>query len=573
MFGRTRTFFTLLAAGVILLGGAVAANATGSSIAFPGSPASPAAYSDPHLDVAVHSRNQDTWYSLEGMTAQHGADCSAPPATHVEIGSYSDAVFQCANHLMTSINAGGYGEIMLTPDTLADFSAGTATITWDVSTFRSSGRDWWDVWLTPFTESKVYPLQSWLPDLSGPPADAVHLMLGTPGTTTLCPEMYRGGQSVALSSGYGNGCVWWTGYESILTSSATVRTTFKAEISKTHLKVYIPAQASTNQREMVFFDGAIPGGLPFTQAVVQFGHHSYTPTKTDGCASGDTPCQPGTWHWDNLSISPGVPFTMIKPDRRYADASNPTITFASPAPAGAYLRFHAVANAVKASFNGGPLVALTPLYSDKSNIDPEYFVPVPAGTQRVTLSVTPSWLGSWIADGFGIWSLTAQSDTPTPAAPTSTATPTNTVAPTRTPTVAPTSTPTAQPTNSPTISPTSIPTPSTPSPSPTWTENASTSSSAIQRGKSLTLKATVVASRPSIALVDIEVYGPGGQKVFQTFWDNQSFGSNVARSFNATWKIPSSAPRGTYVVKVGVFKPGWGQLHGWNDAAATFSVK
>jgi len=442
-----------LALGAILtlLAGVVISASAGSPYTFDGAPASPAAYSDPHLDVQVHSRDQDTWYSLEGMTAQHGTDCAAPPATHVETGSYSDAVFQCANHLMTSINAGGYGEIMLTPDTMADFSAGTATVSWDVSTYRSSGRDWWDVWLTPFTETKVYPLQSWLPDLSGPPADAVHLMLGTPGTTTLCPEMYRGGQEVALSPGYGNGCVWWTGYESILTPSATVRTTFKAEISKTHLKVYIPAQASTNNQEMVFFDGAIPGGLPFTQAVVQFGHHSYTPTKTDGCEPGNTPCQPGTWHWDNLSISPGVPFTMIKPDRRYADAGNPTITFASPAPAGAYLRFHAVADSVKASFDGGPLVALTPLFSDKSSIDPQYFVPVPAGTQRVTFSVTPSWIGDWIADGFGIWSI-GQSGTPTPAPTTATATPTNTVAPTSTPTVAPTSTPTVKP-------PTPTPTP------------------------------------------------------------------------------------------------------------------
>lgn len=426
-------------AAVVVVGGLVLAVSAGSPYSFDGAPPAPAAYSDPHLDVQVHSRDQSTWYSLEGMAAQHGTDCSAPPATHLETGSYADAVFQCKDHVMTSINAGGYGEIILTPDTMADFSAATATITWDVSTFRSAPtRDWFDVWITPFAGSKVYPLEEFYPDLSGPPQDAVHVLLGD--SDTFCPHLYRAGAEVSLDPGssFGNGCQWWQGYDSILTPSATVRTTFKIEISKTHLKVSIPAQESTNQRSIVFFDGDIPGGLPFSQAVVQFGHHSYNPTKDGG--------QPGTWHWDNLTISPGLPITMIKPDRRYADASHPTVTFARPAPAGSYLRLHAVANSVRASFNGGPMQGLMPLPSNKNSIDPQYFVPVPAGTTQVTLDVTPSWIGSWIADGFGIWA----TGTSAPS------TPTNTPAPTSTGTVAPTSTATATPT--PTPSPTPIPT-------------------------------------------------------------------------------------------------------------------
>jgi hypothetical protein len=36
--------------------------------------------------------------------------------------------------------------------------------------------------------------------------------------------------------------------------------------------------------------------------------------------------------------------------------------------------------------------------------------------------------------------------------------------------------------------------------------------------------------------------------------------------------VPGGATPGEYVVKVGVFSPGWGKVYDWNDSAATFSV-
>jgi hypothetical protein len=36
--------------------------------------------------------------------------------------------------------------------------------------------------------------------------------------------------------------------------------------------------------------------------------------------------------------------------------------------------------------------------------------------------------------------------------------------------------------------------------------------------------------------------------------------------------VPANAASGEYIVKVGVFTPGWGKLYDWNDTAAKFTV-
>src|SRR5262245_25446435 len=49
---------------------------------FTGRPSSPQQYNPSTWDILVHSRDRENWTQLEPMAAQHGADCSAPPATH-----------------------------------------------------------------------------------------------------------------------------------------------------------------------------------------------------------------------------------------------------------------------------------------------------------------------------------------------------------------------------------------------------------------------------------------------------------------------------------------------------------
>ena len=587
---------------VLCLGAAVSM-ASPALYSFPGAPASPLALSGPgapgasvlsRFDVQVHSRDQSTWYNLEPMSAFHGPDCAgsldnAAFPHHDESGNYADAVFQCKDHVMTSIKAGGYGEIILTPDSMVDFSNGTATVSWDVSTLRTSGRDFFDVWLTPFAETKPLPLVSWMPDLNGPPKNAVHVGLGLGTEMTVCPEVYRDFQDAPLVAGYGNGCNWWTGYETILAPSAAVRTTFRIEISQTHLKVWIPPQASTNNQSLVWFDGPIPGGLPFNQAVVQFGHHSYNPEKSDGCGGPMLACLANTWHWNNISLSPSVPFTMIKAQQRFANAGSPAVTFNSPAPANAYLRFSGHESSVQASFNGGPYQSLAeipnmPGIANNSEFG-QFLAPIPPGTQTVAFRATPGWTGEWILKDFGIWAQGSASvaSTPTPTSVPPTATPT-TVAPTATPTkiaVAPTATPTTvvvPPTPTPTaVAPTAVAPTATPTTAPapiaaSWQTNATVSPASPAAGTRVLLSAVVTASANAVALVDVEVYGPDGQKVYQKFYDNRSFTAGVARTFGSYWSIPNSAAKGSYTVKVGVFKVGWAGLLAWQDVSAQFTV-
>src|ERR1700738_3348577 len=64
------------------------------------------------------------------MPAQHGADCSAPPAIH-PITNLLDGAFICKNHFMTAVKD---NEVFFAPAQLADFSHGAATVSWQVST-------------------------------------------------------------------------------------------------------------------------------------------------------------------------------------------------------------------------------------------------------------------------------------------------------------------------------------------------------------------------------------------------------------------------------------------------------
>ena len=87
------------------------------------------------------------------------------------------------------------------------------------------------------------------------------------------------------------------------------------------------------------------------------------------------------------------------------------------------------------------------------------------------------------------------------------------------------------------------------------------------------MTAAITSPLSGNALVDIEIYNPQGVKVHQAYYDNQSFAAGGTKSFTTSWRVPSNAPRGTYTVKIGIFSPGWGSLHLWNNGAATFRVR
>ena len=443
----------------------------------PASPAPAANHIDDILDglvdIQIHSR--DNIYEPPPHEAHHGEACTSPgPLGHEThpVAEFEDESFTClsgpASHWMSAALGAGYGLVALTPAAIIDFSNGPATLRFDVSTLRGSSRDWWDVWITPYDGNITEPVH-FLTATQGVPAQSVQIrMLSGQQGTFFDAQIYNGaGGCEFCADDYAFGTD--RGYESVLSPSPTRRDTFELVIDRGHLKFSMPGY------DMVWFDQDI-NTLPFTQGVVQFVHHSYSPEKgadMHGVGNGGA-----TYHWDNIKIDKAFPFTMIEPDRRYVDSNNEVVTFEAPAPAESHLRFTAKCG-VDVSYDGGQTWGAA---ERQPVVAPEhwtsYFTPMPEGRSTVQIRFYANdWYGSpCMARDFMIWSLTQE----VPPSPThtstsspissSTATPTPTSTSTATPSPSPlpaTATPTMAPTNTPTRTATATTTPPTPSPSST----------------------------------------------------------------------------------------------------------
>lgn len=420
----------LISAGLALVvfGTAIAAT-------FDGAPAAPLNFNQipdsANFDVQVHERGSLT--SLPLINAQHGPDCSAPPATHPNT-SFEGSVYQCANHIMTAMNGPEYGLIVLTPNQMLDFSAG-GTVSFDVSTERMSVRDWWDITVSPFADAQALPLLSDLSqgvDLQNPNRNSVVIATDNGEAAPNLKVVQNGVKTSYGPPGYAGQPI----NSGILagTNQAATRQPFRLTLTTTHVRFERLATATGAAK--VFIDKDIPA-LNFTQGVVQIGHHSYTPTK-DGAGV------PATWHWDNISVSPVIPFSIQRGNERMTQGG--TVTFPS-APSGAYLRFSALCKPV---VNG--VVGTKMTDSGHPEHAASYMIPIPAGSTSVSLSlIADGWYsGPCHAKDFHVWSLNT--------GPVATAT--NTPLPTDTPTPGPTSTPTNTPVP-PTATNTVPPTPAT----------------------------------------------------------------------------------------------------------------
>jgi hypothetical protein len=136
-------------------------------------------------------------------------------------------------------------------------------------------------------------------------------------------------------------------------------------------------------------------------------------------------------------------------------------------------------------------------------------------------------------------------------------------------TAAATPTPTAAPAKTATPTATSV----SASPSqPSVSAGASVSSASMTAGSSVAITVWAASATALAAQVDLEVYNPAGQQVFQQFWDHQSFAAGVRQTYQAWWTIDQAAAAGTYTVKVGVMAPSWGALYAWNNQAALVSI-
>jgi hypothetical protein len=134
-----------------------------------------------------------------------------------------------------------------------------------------------------------------------------------------------------------------------------------------------------------------------------------------GCAinqNAATGCAPNTWHWDNVRISPAVPFTILRADCRTADAANGMLNFPAPAPADAYLRFAGIGSNMSVSFDAGKTWQPAGLQTQSKNVEEHfksYWMPISAGTTSVQLRGTDWWGGTWLVHDVSVWAVDSSS--------------------------------------------------------------------------------------------------------------------------------------------------------------------
>jgi len=372
------------------------------------------------FDVVIHSRDASTWYQPEAFRGMHGTNCAPfqnpEPVNDVRPGdtgshavaTYDDMNYRCRNHMMTAIQATGYGAIYVTPNAMVDFTNGEASIKYAMSTLRMSATDWVDLWITPWADNLVLPIEGMLgitTDLQGPPRTAIHVRM-VPGQRNVSRfevvYVVNGAEATLPAR-------TTSGYESILLPVSTRRDTFELRISTTHIRFGMKKVDSPDEpaASITWVDTPLFLPLAWTRGVVQFGHHSMNPTAGGGSA--------GTWHWDDFTIAPAVPFSVITTKlagatrRRYVDAATAAtpVEFERAAPADAYLRFAAFGNGIQFSTNGGTTWTVArrqPAMIDRADRFRSYWTPIPAGTTKVLFRRTGN-TGVWFVNDVAIWSL------------------------------------------------------------------------------------------------------------------------------------------------------------------------
>lgn len=385
---------------------------------FDGNPAVPVTFTSPKWDVVTHIRDVEYWDNPKIVVADHGDDCTPPPATH----SQESGVYQCKNHIMTALDGGNYGMTYLTPVALLDFTNTTATITFDMSTLRTSNRDWIDVWIIPEQDDIILPLEAWLPDATGNPKNAIHIRMTDPGNAStrsfFFAEIIRNFQveHIIQDQFY---------IDEVTTPSALVRSTFKLEISKTSLKFGMP------DYNRYWINTNVNPALTWSTGMVQIGHHSYNPTKDGGI--------PGTWHIDNFSMQPIKPKGIIYPDSRVVTVNGNTVHLPAPTTVDTRMRFNGyVGDYVDVTFDTSNPVRVLATASEKPETRDHFrtfWVDVPIGTQTISFN-GPSGFLYWRIKDISLWYDVIETPTSTNTiTPTVTLTPTETLVPTQTPIV------------------------------------------------------------------------------------------------------------------------------------------
>jgi hypothetical protein len=457
---RIWVLFVLATSSLLLMtDGATGVSAAGVPFSFnwTGTPTAPLPWR-PGSDwqLSVHDRDFTNTFDVPyAFQAQHGANCAAFQGfgiggSHL-VSTYADLAYICNNHMMTGINGQGYGEITFTPAQLVDWSAGTASITWRMSTLRTSCRDWLSFNLMPFLNNLQFTDGVGV-DLYGEAKNEIRIDEGPS-----CPSAFSGTDWRNFA---GTGIAGLGGsVEGVVAQSSTIRSRFELDISSTHVRFGMP------DSNVWFVDGNLASPLPYSQAIFQFEQHSYTPDKE--CTPTPTFCAANTWHWSDVTISNAVPFTILNADTFQAgDGTHgypSTVHFGAPAPANSFLRFEEISAGMTVTTNTGQVLPVTQQQVAEKNpsgalTDGQVnliFMAIPAGTTSVTFTGRDAYWTSWSARDIAIWS---QNTGPGPQ-------PSPSPSPSASPSPSPSPSPIPSPSPSPSPSPLPSPSPS-PSPSP-----------------------------------------------------------------------------------------------------------
>ena len=254
------------------------------------------AWTDPHLDAVLYG--------------DHGPNCEPPAAdgsppvigvnTHL-IDRFMDWSYLCGggdgSHLMmTGGPSSGYSLTIATADFLADWENEPVTISVDLSTFRRSGRSWFDVSVTPPEYMIAYLNQL------GPPANSSG------------PQKYGFKFEQAVNNGTNNDGRWrildCREFSCVTLGTIDINAAGITPSSRTRTPMVMTI--STNSVSVKF--GSVTKSynvsLPYTSGLVSFGMHQYTPSK----ASPYGQLAHSTQHIDNFFISNGQPFNILETD-------------------------------------------------------------------------------------------------------------------------------------------------------------------------------------------------------------------------------------------------------------------
>jgi hypothetical protein len=309
-------------------------------------------------------------------------------------------------------NARGYGVTYLTPAELLDFSAahgGTATLRFDLSTNRTSLRDWVDIWITPFGDHLQLPTERTLPEGDGEPRNAVHVRMAEFLPQDAAPRtVFRASvvRDFVVQDLPGN---TWTGYEQLMTPGETKPLTVELRLSRTHVKFGLPDKG-------FWWVDADVSDLGWERGMVQLGHHSFSPTKDCPAPPHAPPepgaaCVPNVWQWGNVSLQPVQPLVLVGASESVVSAAAPRFQLTAAAPRNALLRFIAMGSNVQYSVDAGQTWRPAQRQRSAPGVDPaaehfhSYWTPVPAGTTEVLLTADDWWGGPWVARDPAVWAL------------------------------------------------------------------------------------------------------------------------------------------------------------------------